>query len=48
MAAEAVEELCRVRDTYFPIDPKEEASKLQTLADAVLYLLDSLPPGNLN
>ncbi|XP_039123108.1 tetratricopeptide repeat protein 5-like isoform X3 [Dioscorea cayenensis subsp. rotundata] len=42
--AEAADELYRVRDTYFPKDPDEKISKLQSLADAALCLLDSLPP----
>ncbi|KAJ0971604.1 hypothetical protein J5N97_019563 [Dioscorea zingiberensis] len=43
-AAEAADELYRVRDTYFPKDPDEKITKLQALADSALCLLDSLPP----
>ncbi|XP_078153200.1 uncharacterized protein LOC144548414 [Carex rostrata] len=43
MATEATEELYRVRDTYFPTDPTDKASKIQTLADAALAQLDSIP-----
>ncbi|KAF3339762.1 tetratricopeptide repeat protein 5-like isoform X2 [Carex littledalei] len=43
MATEATEELYRVRDTYFPTDPADKASKIQTLADAALAQLDSIP-----
>jgi hypothetical protein len=45
MATEATEELYRVRDTYFPTDPQDKASKIQSLADAALALLDSIPVG---
>lgn len=45
MATEATEELYRVRDTYFPTDPADKASKIQTLADAALAQLDSIPLG---
>ncbi|KAF3339439.1 hypothetical protein FCM35_KLT16910 [Carex littledalei] len=45
MATEATEELYRVRDTYFPTDPADKASKIQTLADAALAELDSIPLG---
>lgn len=46
-AREAIDELYRVRDIYFPIDQEDKNSKLQTLADAALSLLDSVPFGNL-
>ncbi|URE39952.1 Tetratricopeptide repeat protein [Musa troglodytarum] len=42
-ASAAAEELYRLRDTYFPRDPEEKTSRLRTLADAALALLDSLP-----
>ncbi|XP_020245712.1 tetratricopeptide repeat protein 5-like isoform X2 [Asparagus officinalis] len=42
-ATEAIDELYRVHDTYFPIDQEDKNSKLQTLADAALSLLDSVP-----
>ncbi|CAL9768739.1 unnamed protein product [Musa acuminata subsp. burmannicoides] len=42
-ASAAAEELYRLRDTYFPRDPEEKTSKLRTLADTALALLDSLP-----
>ncbi|CAL9150161.1 unnamed protein product [Musa hybrid cultivar] len=44
-ASAAAEELYRLRDTYFPRDPEEKTSKLRTLADTALALLDSLPLG---
>ena len=43
--AEAVEELYRVRDTFFPRDPAEKLAALRARADAALAILDSLPPG---
>ncbi|RWW55601.1 hypothetical protein BHE74_00037766 [Ensete ventricosum] len=46
-ASAAAEELYRLRDTYFPRDPEEKTSRLRTLADAALALLDSLPLGRL-
>ncbi|KAL5220889.1 hypothetical protein ABZP36_025602 [Zizania latifolia] len=42
--AEAVEELYRLRDTFFPRDPAEKAAALRARADAALAVLDSLPP----
>lgn len=44
-AAEAAEELYRLRDTFFPRDPAEKAAALRARADAALALLDALPPG---
>lgn len=44
-AGESADELYRVRDTFFPRDPAEKTCRLQTLTDAALALLDSLPPG---
>lgn len=44
-ASAAAEELYRLRDTYFPRDSEEKTSKLRTLADTALALLDSLPLG---
>ncbi|XP_008787617.1 tetratricopeptide repeat protein 5-like isoform X2 [Phoenix dactylifera] len=43
-AADAADELYRVRDTFFPKDPAEKISRLQALADAALSILDSFPP----
>ncbi|RCV09365.1 hypothetical protein SETIT_2G021800v2 [Setaria italica] len=43
-AAEAAEELYRLRDTFFPRDPAEKAAALRARADAALALLDALPP----
>jgi hypothetical protein len=43
--AEAVEELYRLRDTFFPRDPAEKPAALRARADAALAVLDSLPPG---
>ncbi|WOL11700.1 tetratricopeptide repeat protein 5 isoform X1 [Canna indica] len=42
-ASAASDELYRLRDTYFPRDPEEKISRLQTLADSALALLDTLP-----
>lgn len=44
-AADAADELYRVRDTYFSKDPAEKLSRLQALADTALSILDSLPAG---
>jgi hypothetical protein len=44
-AAEAAEELYRLRDTFFPRDPAEKTAALRARADAALALLDALPPG---
>jgi tetratricopeptide (TPR) repeat protein len=43
-AEEAVEELYRLRDTFFPRDPAEKSAALRASADAALASLDSLPP----
>jgi hypothetical protein len=43
--AEAVEELYRLRDTFFPRDPAEKPAALRARADAALAILDTLPPG---
>uniref|UniRef100_A0ACD5V961 Uncharacterized protein n=1 Tax=Avena sativa TaxID=4498 RepID=A0ACD5V961_AVESA len=43
-AEEAVEELYRLRDTFFPRDPAEKSAALRASADAALARLDSLPP----
>ncbi|XP_039803886.1 phosphatidylinositol N-acetylglucosaminyltransferase subunit A-like isoform X2 [Panicum virgatum] len=43
-AADAAEELYRLRDTFFPQDPAEKAAALRARADAALALLDALPP----
>ncbi|XP_047079151.1 tetratricopeptide repeat protein 5-like [Lolium rigidum] len=42
--ADAVEELYRLRDTFFPRDPAEKPATLRARADAALAVLDSLPP----
>jgi hypothetical protein len=44
-AADAAEELYRLRDTFFPQEPAEKAAALRARADAALALLDALPPG---
>lgn len=44
-AADAAEELYRLRDTFFPRDPAEKAAALRAGADAALALLDAIPPG---
>lgn len=41
----AAEELYHIRETYFPANPDEKISKLQTESDLALKLLDSVPPG---
>ncbi|XP_042466092.1 tetratricopeptide repeat protein 5-like [Zingiber officinale] len=38
-----VDELYRIRDTYFPRNPEEKTSRLRALVDTALSLLDSLP-----
>ncbi|PUZ68309.1 hypothetical protein GQ55_2G016100 [Panicum hallii var. hallii] len=43
-AADAAEELYRLRDTFFPQEPAEKAAALRARADAALALLDALPP----
>ncbi|MQL92654.1 hypothetical protein Taro_025286 [Colocasia esculenta] len=42
-ATAAADELYDVRDTFFPADPAEKSSRLQSLADAALRLLDDVP-----
>lgn len=44
-AAEAVNNLYIVRDTYFPPNPQDKLSKLSIESDAALKLLDSIPQG---
>lgn len=44
-AAKAADELYNIRDTYFPADPNDKSSKLQTESDLVLQILNSIPPG---
>ncbi|KAL3501820.1 hypothetical protein ACH5RR_036269 [Cinchona calisaya] len=43
-AAKAADELYNIRDTYFPADPNDKLSKLQTESDLVLQTLNSIPP----
>ncbi|KAI3729375.1 hypothetical protein L6452_18031 [Arctium lappa] len=43
-ATEAADDLYRIRDTYFPSDPNDKISKLQTQSQIALNLLDSIPP----
>nr|CAB3451831.1 unnamed protein product [Digitaria exilis] len=43
-AADAADELYRLRDTFFPRDPAEKAAALRAGADAALALLDAIPP----
>ncbi|KAL6608004.1 hypothetical protein ACP70R_041067 [Stipagrostis hirtigluma subsp. patula] len=43
-AADAADELYRLRDTFFPRDPAEKAASLRAHADAALALLDALAP----
>lgn len=43
-AAKSVDDLYNIRDTYFPADPDDKISKLQTQSDLTLSLLDSIPP----
>lgn len=42
-AAEVVNELYQVRDTFFPLNTEEKMSKLRTLSDHAIKLLDSIP-----
>lgn len=42
-AEKAADELYTIRDTYFPADPNDKASKLQTESDLALQLLSSIP-----
>lgn len=42
--ADAVEELYRLRDTFFPRNPADKAAALRARADAAIAVLDSLPP----
>jgi len=42
-AANAAEELYRLRDTFFPRDPSEKVAALRARADAALALLDAFP-----
>ncbi|KAI5677270.1 hypothetical protein M9H77_08220 [Catharanthus roseus] len=42
-AERAADELYTIRDTYFPADPNEKTSKLQTEYDLALQLLSSIP-----
>ncbi|RLN34869.1 hypothetical protein C2845_PM03G19040 [Panicum miliaceum] len=44
LAADAADELYRLRDTFFPQDPAKKAAALRARADAALALLDALPP----
>jgi hypothetical protein len=44
-AADAAEELYRLRDTFFPRDPAEKTAALRACADSALAPLDALPPG---
>ncbi|TQE07976.1 hypothetical protein C1H46_006384 [Malus baccata] len=46
-AAKAVEALYLLRDTYFPADPDDKISRLNTDSDLALNLLDSIPLDNL-
>ncbi|KAL7607814.1 uncharacterized protein LOC111912589 [Lactuca sativa] len=43
-ATQAANDLYTIRDTYFPSDPNEKFSKLQTQSQIALNLLDSVPP----
>ncbi|KAL6621181.1 hypothetical protein ACP70R_033613 [Stipagrostis hirtigluma subsp. patula] len=43
-AADAADELYRLRDTFFPRDPAEKVASLRAHADAALALLDALAP----
>ncbi|KAK9276738.1 hypothetical protein L1049_006274 [Liquidambar formosana] len=42
-ATGAVDDLYDIRDTYFPSDPDDKISKLQSESDLALKLLDSIP-----
>ncbi|XP_047307933.1 tetratricopeptide repeat protein 5-like [Impatiens glandulifera] len=39
----AAEDLYKIRDTYFPLNPQDKITKLQDESDLVLKLLDSIP-----
>ncbi|XP_059649646.1 uncharacterized protein LOC132295391 isoform X2 [Cornus florida] len=41
--AKAADDLYNIRDTYFPANPDDKISKLQTESDLALKLLDSIP-----
>ncbi|KAJ0450859.1 putative tetratricopeptide repeat protein 5, OB [Helianthus annuus] len=43
-ATEAVDDLYRIRDTYFPSDANDKINKLQSQSQIALNLLDSVPP----
>nr|XP_043606764.1 tetratricopeptide repeat protein 5-like [Erigeron canadensis] len=43
-AAEAAENLYTIRDTYFPLNPDDKISKLQSQSQIALNLLDSISP----
>ena len=44
-ASRAVDLLYNVRDTYFPENPDEKASKLSTESTLALQVLDRIPQG---
>lgn len=46
-AERAADELYTIRDTYFPADPNDKTSKLQTESDLALQFLTSIPLGTL-
>ncbi|KAJ6985165.1 hypothetical protein NC653_023214 [Populus alba x Populus x berolinensis] len=42
-ATKATDDLYIMRDTYFPLNPLDKISKLQSQSDLSLNLLDSIP-----
>lgn len=44
-ASKAADELYNIRETYFPPNPDDKTSKLNTDSTLALQLLDSIPPG---
>lgn len=41
----AADELYSIRETFFPVNPDEKTSLLQSKSDLALQLLDAIPPG---
>nr|GMD66002.1 tetratricopeptide repeat protein 5-like isoform X1 [Ipomoea batatas] len=42
----AADELYSIRETFFPVNPDEKTSLLQSKSDLALQLLDAIPPEN--
>lgn len=43
--AQAADELYIIRERFFPVNPDEKTSLLQSKSDLALQLLDEIPPG---